>query len=51
MDVLCRGGKPQRGRRIVLKIDHIIIISKRVFFDPIVPFKRVFFAIVPFKEC
>jgi hypothetical protein len=22
---LCRGGKPQRGRRIVLKIDHIII--------------------------
>jgi hypothetical protein len=24
VDVLCRGGKPQRGRRIVLKIDHII---------------------------
>jgi hypothetical protein len=22
----CRGGKPQRGRRIVLKIDHTIII-------------------------
>ena len=26
VDALCRGGKPQRGRRIVLKIDHIIII-------------------------
>jgi hypothetical protein len=24
VDVLYRGGKPQRGRRIVLKIDHII---------------------------
>jgi hypothetical protein len=24
VDALCRGGKPQRGRRIVLKIDHII---------------------------
>jgi hypothetical protein len=24
--VLCRGGKPQRGRRIALKIDHITII-------------------------
>jgi hypothetical protein len=23
---LCRGGKPQRGRRIALKIDHTIII-------------------------
>ena len=27
VDVLCRGGKPQRGRRIVLKIDHIITSS------------------------
>ena len=26
VDALCRGGKPQRGRRIVLNIDHIIII-------------------------
>ena len=25
VDALCRGAKPQRGRRIVLKIDHIII--------------------------
>jgi hypothetical protein len=26
VDALCRGGKPQRGRRVVLKIDHILII-------------------------
>jgi hypothetical protein len=26
VDVLYRGGKPQRGRRIALKIDHIITI-------------------------
>jgi hypothetical protein len=26
VDALCRGGKPQRGRRIALKIDHIITI-------------------------
>jgi hypothetical protein len=26
VDALCRGGKPQKGRRIVLKIDHIIIV-------------------------
>jgi hypothetical protein len=29
VDVLCRGGKPHRGRRIVLKIDRIIIIIMR----------------------
>jgi hypothetical protein len=29
VDALCRGAKPQRGRRIVLKIDHIIIKAKR----------------------
>jgi hypothetical protein len=28
VDALFRGGKPQRGRRIVLKIDHIIIIGR-----------------------
>jgi hypothetical protein len=28
VDALCRGAKPQRGRRIVLKIDHIIIGSR-----------------------
>jgi len=27
VDALCRGGKPQRGRRIALNIDHIAIIS------------------------
>jgi len=31
MDALCMGGKPQRGRRIVLNIDHIS------FFFPPVP--------------
>ena len=29
VDALCRGGKPQRGRRIVLNIDHIITSSKK----------------------
>jgi hypothetical protein len=28
VNALSRGGKPQRGRRIVLKIDHIIILSE-----------------------
>jgi hypothetical protein len=28
VDALYRGGKPQRGQRIVLKIDHIIIINR-----------------------
>jgi hypothetical protein len=31
VDELCRGGKPQRGRRIVLKINHIIIIIMFMF--------------------
>jgi hypothetical protein len=35
VDALCRGAKPQRGRRIVLNIDHIIIITppSRPLFD------------------
>jgi hypothetical protein len=30
---LCRGGKPQRGRRILLNIDHIIIVIGVVYRD------------------